>query len=262
LKVTFNDCHNDLVARGGAEAGKAVRSWEARSGYAHVVDFVKGFTHEHLFRISSSEVRRVIEQSGHALGNIQNSEKLDIIEDFTAPFAFQHLFHWYIEHNKSVPTWKQFRDWMVLGPAAPHWHQLLKQRLEEVQPDGDRRAWSRAARWRLGKLYLSNIRELDLLARLREAGAPVKYHLLADVLLRVDFWAEDVAVCLYFPNSTFRDGAEVGRKPSAHRYLDGAAHPFKIVHVTIERQGFGNVWYASDKFVAGLADSIKEKMTR
>ncbi|MBM85285.1 MAG: hypothetical protein CMM47_04610 [Rhodospirillaceae bacterium] len=47
-----------------------------------------------------------------------------------------------------------------------------------------------AVRWRLGKFYYSAVREVDLLISINAAGIPLKYHLVADVLLRVDYWVD------------------------------------------------------------------------
>ncbi|GMA16023.1 hypothetical protein E5F05_09250 [Deinococcus metallilatus] len=111
----------------------------------------------------------------------------------------------------------------------------------------------RAVQWRLGKFYYSAMRELDIQVRLREDhGLPLRYHLLADVLLRTDFWLGDDLVCVYFANPKYRD-REVGRKPPAAAFLGQATPPFTIHHVGIERQGFGKFWIASDASIADLA---------
>ena len=221
-----------------------------------MVAFVQNFAHEFLFTIHPDDVQRIRDKSSHALGDIKAAEQRAYIENFTTPFAFQHLFHWYLEHNKEIPTWTQFCDWMVSGAASNCWYAPLKNFLEINYPDGDRREWSRAAQWRLGKVYLSNIRELDLLARLRHAGIPVRYHILADVLFRVDFWVGDALVCTYFPNPKYREGEE-GRKPPANQFFANAKPPFHIAHVPIDRQGFGQFWLATDESVKQLVETIK-----
>ena len=259
--ISYDDCYNQLLHRAGDPANAALAQWRRRPGYEHVVEFVTNFSHEYLFSIGPNDVRSVISNSSHALGNIQSVEQLFYIEDFTTPFAFQHLFHWYIEENKAIPTWTQFRDWMVEGLAAKYWYVPLKNYLEKHFPNGDRNAWSRAARWRLGKVYLSNMRELELLAKLRSLGIPLCYHILADVLFRVDFWVGNVIVCTYFPNPNYREGA-LGRKPPAERFFSDANPPFEIVHMTIERQGFGRVWLASDASIANLAATIKSSIEK
>jgi len=254
-KITFADCCHDLSSRSPA-ARKTLAAWQARPGYGKVVNFVKNFTHEYLFSITPDDVRDVMEASSHPLGDVKTAEQLRYIENFTTPFAFQHLFHWYLEQNKSIPTWKQFRDWMVTGPGSAHWYIPLRRLLERRYPNADRNTWSRAARWRLGKLYLSNMRELDLLARLRHAGIPIRYHVLADVLFRVDFWADNVLVCTYFPNKKYRAGAQ-GRKPLAEKFFSSAVPPFVIAHVPITRQGFGEFWLATDESLEQLVETIR-----
>ena len=259
-RITFADCCNDLSNRAPA-ASKALTDWQARPGYGQVVSFVQNFAHEFLFTICPGDVQDAMQESSHPLGDIESTEQLRYIENFTTPFAFQHLFHWYLEQNKTIPTWNQFRDWMVTGPASSYWYVPLKRFLETNYPNADRQDWSRAARWRLGKVYLSNMRELDLLARLRDIGIPARYHVLADVLFRVDLWAGDVLVCTYFPNSAYREGTE-GRKPPAEQFFADAVPPFRIVHVPIVRQGFGQFWLATGDSIDQLAASIKPHLNR
>jgi hypothetical protein len=254
--VSFEDCKIDLLNNVTVHGNEQYDKWLARPGYDAVVDFVSSFTHTHLFCISSDEIKSVVERSSHPLGDIRSTEQLDIIEDFSTPFAFQHLFHWYIETAKQVPTWRDFRNWMVTGRAAPYWYLPIKSYLEEHGQAFTKRQWSRASRWRLGKVYMSNVRELDLLVRLREVGLPMRYHLLADVLLRVDFWCQDVLVCVYFPNQKYREG-DKGRKPPASLYFDTVNTPFEIIHLGITRQGYGKFWLASEESVAELAAKIK-----
>lgn len=257
--TSFNDCHRELVMNATAYGRAQYERWRQRPGYSKVVEFVSTFTHRHLYKLSLSDVQNAIKASQHALGNVRSEEQLKIVENFSTPFAFQHLFHWYIESERKIPTWKEFRDWMVAGPAAVHWYLPLKRYLEANGKSYTRDQWSRAAKWRLGKVYMSNIRELHLLTSLSNAGLPVQYHLLADVLLRVDFWCETVLVCVYFPNSLYRAGA-AGRKPPASDFFDAEAGRYDIVHFGIERQGFGNIWLATNDSCSGLAAQIRNKI--
>lgn len=61
--------------------------------FQQVVPFVTGFVHDYLFQTDPAAVDSVIERSGHAFGNVQSTEQLEVIEDFSTPFALQHLFH-------------------------------------------------------------------------------------------------------------------------------------------------------------------------
>jgi hypothetical protein len=260
MKVSFGDCCRDLLRPGAAEAQNRLEKWTRSPKFAQVVPFVESFTHEYLFALAPDAVRKVVASSSHALGDVESREQMEEIEDFTTPFALQHLFHWYIEKYRILPTWKQFRDWMVEGEAAPLWYEILRRHLGAPSSADERRQWSRAARWRLGKFYLSAMREIDLLARLRATGLPVRYHLLADVLFRTDFWLDGLLVCLYFPNPRYRDGAASGRKPPAESFFSGAKPPFDIVHFPVERQGFGKVWMATDASVEALAGLMRRHM--
>ena len=256
-RITFDDCCSELLGRGAKGGQRALDRWTQDTRFAQVVPFVREFTHEHLFSLGADAVMDVISRSTHALGDVQTDEQLPLIENFSAPFALQHLFHWYVEENKSLPVWSEFRDWMVCGPAAPLWYGVLKEFLGEPKDREQSVRWSRAARWRLGKFYLSAMREVDLLLRLRNAGIPVRYHLLADVLFRADLWLNSLVVCLYFPNPNYRSGKDAGRKPPAESFFAGATPSFEIVHFPVERQGFGRVWLAKDDSLRALAQLIR-----
>jgi hypothetical protein len=106
------------------------------------------------------------------------------------------------------------------------------------------------------------MREVDLLLRLRNAGIPVRYHLLADVLFRADLWLNSLVVCLYFPNPNYRSGKDAGRKPPAESFFAGATPSFEIVHFPVERQGFGRVWLAKDDSLRALAQLIRRHIYR
>ncbi len=87
-------------------------------------------------------------------------------------------------------------------------------------------------------------------------GLDVRYHIIADVLFRADFWIGNLIVSLYFPNSNYRHGKNEGRKPPAEKFFTGANPPFKVVHFPVERQGFGKVWLASTDSIARLKELI------
>ncbi len=254
--ISFDDCRRELLERGGKPAQGAYKDWLNRPGYEAVHSFVHGFRHDYLFTITYEEVRRARAESVHALGNVKKEEQLREVEDWTTPYAFQHLFHKFLEEERRVPTWQAFSGWLnepaaafFITPLLGHvgWGTATEQRKEALK---------RAFRWRLGKFYYSAMRELDLMVRLQsEFGVPVRYHLLADVLLRTDFWLGDNIICIYFANPQYREGS-AGRKPPAERFLGAAKPPFKIHHVKIQRQGFGSFWVASDDSIGRLADVL------
>lgn len=252
MTTTYATCLEDLRVRSNPIAARKISEWVTRPGYGEVAAFVLRFDHKHLFSITPDDVRSVIQESNHALGNVKSIEQLACIEDFSTLFAFQHLFHWYIEKNSKVPTWDDFLDWMIYGDAAEYWYHPLKSFLNEHH-HADREKWPRAARWRLGKVYLSNIRELDFFVRVRSAGHHIKYHLLADVLFRVDFWINKILICTYFPNPKYRDGS-AGRKCQPIDIFRSSE--FSIIDIPILRQGFGNVWLATEESVNKLTEIL------
>lgn len=256
--VSFERCREEVLDRAGAPAHAAYEAWKRRDGYEKVVAFVHGFAHRHLFRVTVGDLDHVKRESEHALGDVQTEEQLAVIEDLTTPFALQHIFHHWVEAHGRVPLWQEWSAWMwgdacrgFVQPAteAAGWH--------EADADGRERI-RRAIRWRLGKFYYSAFREVEALTRLREEhGLALRYHLLADVLLRIDFWLGDAAVCVYFPNPKYRSG-RAGRKPPASRFVGGAASPFTVLHLGIERQGHGRFWTADPRSLEATARTIHE----
>ncbi|WP_019588049.1 hypothetical protein [Deinococcus apachensis] len=254
--TSFEDCRRELLERGGPPAQGVYRRWLGRPGYQPVHDFVHGFVHRYLGEITREELLDARARSEHALGDVRSEEQLREVEDWTTGFAFEHLFHHYLEERRAVPTWQDFSAWLN-GDAASFFIHPLLQDLDWHQADRERKhELRRAFRWRLGKFYYSAMRELELFVRLRqEYGLPVHYHLLADVLLRSDFWVNDDVVCIYFANPKYRD-RDRGRKPQAEQFLGKADPPFRIHHVAIERQGYGNFWISSDASVERLAHTL------
>jgi hypothetical protein len=257
MEVSFEDCKRELFGIANPYGRAAYEEWRQRPGYGQVVAFVERFSHRHLFTLSFAAIRETMKRSEHPLGDVAKEEAIGFIENFTCPFALQHIFHGFIEERGAVPTWQDFDAHIHTG-ARSQWLEPLRHDLGGA-PDikaliaqyGRDDAWERvkrAIRWRLGKFYLSAIRELDLLTRLRELGAPIKYHLLADVLLRVDFWTDGALVCVYFENPKYR-----GRKHPAEDYFAG----HNIIHAKIERQGFGRFWLATETAVQELAARLK-----
>lgn len=256
-KLTFNNCYDELVVRASPRGQSTYAEWVDRQGYEDVVKFVKEFSHSYLFTISSAEIENVISRSQHALGNIRATESLSLIENFTTPFAFQHLFHWYIEYYHSVPTWEEFGHSIIYGEVADCWYQPLKEFIKIRGVNFTKEQLSRAVKWRLGKVYMSGIRELDLMVRVREAGIPLRYHILADVLLRIDFWHKNVLVCIYFSNPFYKSRAQ-GRKVAARKLFPVGGSGFKILDVEIPRCGYGNIWLAQRSSITDLVREIEK----
>jgi hypothetical protein len=257
MEVSFANCKRELLGRANAKGRATYSEWRQRPGRDEVVAFVEGFTHRNLFELTPDTLRAVMKSSAHPLGDVRKEEAIKSIEDFTCPFAPQHIFHGYVEETGMVPRCREF-DHFIRNGARSKWLEPLRGALpsfpevnEMVGKWGRERAWEkvkRAIRWSVGKFYLSGIREIDLLTRLRELGVPLRYHLVADVLMRVDFRTENALVCVCFENQAFRQ-----RKQPTENFFPGA----NILHQKIERQGFGCFWlcWRRSRAGAGSADA-------
>lgn len=244
MQVTFKDCFDELVDQGGGGARAAYEQWKRRPGYDSVVSFVHGFCHQAVFEITPEEVQRTIRQTEHALGDVPKESQIGKIEDFTCPFALQHIFHRLIERTGDIPTWQRFWSWMQ-NQARPYWLDQIEPLRTQLRGTYTDERIDDAIRWRLGKFYYSAVREVDLLAFLHSNGVRVKYHLLADVLLRVDYWIDEKLICAYLPNARYRTAGS-GRKPPAERFFQSSRRPFEIIDFEVERQGFGRTWLVSE----------------
>jgi hypothetical protein len=81
-----------------------------------------------------------------------------------------------------------------------------------------------AARWRIGLAYFSFLRELWVLARLRESGLNILCHPYVDLAYRIDGWMaipHPTVLEMYVVNSRFRN-ANTGRKDGARKYIHQA----------------------------------------
>lgn len=249
--VSFDDCRRELLTDANDRCLAAYRKWRSRPGYGEVVKFVEGFTHSFLFTIEPGDILDIAERSSPPLGNVRKEEQLEYVENFTAPFALQHLFHRCIEERRSIPIWSEYVKWMTGSPISALWYQPLRDLRDRDHPTTDEAAWSRAVRWRMGKFYLSAVRELDIISKIRTRGFDIKYHILMDVLLRVDFWVGRTLICTYAPNRTYRDGRQ-GRKLEASDFFDESAEKFNIIHMKIKRDGAGRFWFADRSSIDDL----------
>ena len=252
METSFDDCRLELLSKANTRGQAAYQQWRKRDGYQEVVRFVEGFTHRFIYTLAPADMHDAVERTGHALGDVRKEEAIGAIQDFTCPFALHHMFHELLESKQAIPLWEDFNAY-IQDQARDKWWAPLRQSVgsfpdiqELIASHGREEAWrrvQRAVRWRIGNFYLSAMRELDLLIRLRHMGVPLRYHVLADVLLRVDFWTPDTLLCVYFENRRYRD-----RKHETELFFSDVP----ITHAKFERQGFGKVWLASDAAVSKL----------
>lgn len=256
--IGFEHCQEELFPGLNEKGVQTFDSWLKRPGLREtVVPFVTEFRHEKLFEFQMSDYEQVVAASGHALGDVQSGEQMKEVENYWTPYALQHLFHDLIETKGILPTWEDFSSWVKTDVKSRYLRPLLDHFGYRNMDAAERLKLGRAIRWRLGKFYYSAMREIELMIRVKqEFGIQLRYHLLADVLLRVDFWSGRALVCVWFSNPKYRS-QDAGRKVAARTLFNESQDGFQIVNVEIERQGWGNFWRASDKSIMSLGNIIK-----
>ena len=161
-----------------------------------------------------------------------------------------------MEKAKSLPTWQEWWNWLK-SDGKTFYIDVVKEKKgydELVQDEKD--AVRDAVQWRLGKAYYSAFREVELLTKLRSTGLPVQYHMLADVLLKVDMWMNNTLVSVFFKNVEYRDENE-GRKHRAEEIFDST---FSFLEATVSMQGRGKFWVLDDADIAILAEKLRDSL--
>ncbi len=263
MRVTLHDVRQELIVPGGRKAQYAFDAWKIDRRYSgEVVPFVVSFDQEYLFTIKRTqfdEVKAVIESNPreHALLGVSSSDNIALTKNLNTPWAFVQLFHRYLQERQSLPTWLEWRDWLRNDAkdlfAVPASRRVHFGRLDEFGKE----AIKRGLNWRLGNVYYSCMRELDVLIRLRdEYELPVKYHILADALFRVDYWRGLRTACLFVSNDEMK-AAQAGRKDRPAKFL--AKPPFEEHYEAVmeKQHTYGNLHLATDKTVAGIAAALR-----
>lgn len=233
--TSFDDAAGVFMTR-SHNARRLLSAWRTDPHHAGVVPFVEGHATRALYRLTNSEVRAACEETEHALGEVRRAvaEAVTLIRDWHPSFAFVHMFHYAMERQGGLPTYQQFRQMSVADPFLRNALLVPSQAIvEEAVGIGVREQDARdAVRWRVGNAYYSFVREVYTIVMLRTHGVDVRYHVLADALLAVDCWVEDVAVSLFIGNSRFRD-AGVGRKVSPQQVLQDADPPLRFIDIRL-----------------------------
>jgi hypothetical protein len=258
--TTYDDAVAHLTR--SARARRELDAWRRLPGKAPVVAFARGLTSRHLYDITPAMVEDACARTTHALAwddgaGLRRSvaEGVGMVVDWYPDFPIVHTLYYAVERFGRPPLWHELRDFwrtddqarLMLGlPAAQRVGQAV--RAGARQRDVEEAMW-----WRLGNAYYSCLRELYVLAVLREAGVPAQYHVIADALFRADFWAGDTIISLYVANAKFRDGAG-GRKRSA-RSLLGDFAGFRFAELPrLTRHQYGTVHLPSKDEIERFAD--------
>jgi hypothetical protein len=241
-ETTYDDVIRQFVD-GSSAAARVLEAWRSDPHKAEVIPFVEASRTIALYAETPEHVQRVCARTEHALGEVRRTvaESVSSIVDWHPSFAFEHVFHYADETAGELVTYQVFRDFC--GSNAHARRMLLQPARAAVaaaEAEGaDPRAARDAMRWRVGNAYLAHVKETFVVAVLREAGFDARYHVLADVLFRVDFWIDRVAFSLYVVNAKYRDGATLGRKPPPGTVL---GNRFSYAELSVPtRREFGTV---------------------
>lgn len=223
-------------------------NWTTDPSKRDVVPVVMAHVTAVPYAATVAQLIEVCRETEHALGNARRSvgESVEPIRDWHPDFAFTHVMHFVTERLGEVPTYQRFREFCGADPDGQRMLYVpAKRAIEEAAQRGyDVRAAREAMRWRIGNAYYSFIREVHVLAVLREAGVLLQIHPLADALFRVDAWIDDIVLALYVGNARYRRG-EDGRKPTAHSLLADSIPAFRFHSLELPTQhSYGDVHLA------------------
>jgi hypothetical protein len=243
-------------------AQRELAAWRQIPGKAPVVEFARELTSRHLYDVTPAMVEDACARTTHALAWDNGvglrrvvAESVGKVVDWYPNFPIVHTLYYAIECFERPPLWHELREFwrsddqaqLMLGLPA---RQCVGQAIGAgaLQRDAEEAMW-----WRLGNAYYSCLREMYVLAVLREAGVPAQYHVIADALFRADLWAGDTIISLYVANAKFRDGAG-GRKRSA-RSLLGDFAGFRFADMPrLTRHQYGTVHLPSKNEIERFAD--------
>jgi hypothetical protein len=174
-------------------------------------------------------------------------------------FPIVHSLYSATEHLRRPPLWDELITmWREEGPLRHMLGLPARRAVNAAIADGYSPAEAEEAMWwRLGNAYYSLLRELYVLAVLREAGVPAEYHVLADALFRVDFWAGDTVISLFVENERYKNASGGGRKLPARSILGD--HPsFRLVEMPrLTRREYGTVHLPAPGEIKRFAQSAR-----
>ncbi|MCO8127269.1 hypothetical protein NHL50_08615 [Acidimicrobiia bacterium EGI L10123] len=114
---------------------------------------------------------------------------------------------------------------------------------------------------RVGNAYYSFLRELYVVALLRDRGVDARFHPLADALFRVDLWVDRTNVSLFIGNNLFRSST-TGCKDRPELFLADASPPFQHESIQLPVQHrFGVVHLPEVDAVRELASRLPSRPT-
>ncbi|WP_260636318.1 hypothetical protein [Streptomyces angustmyceticus] len=179
---------------------------------------------------------------GHPLKRITSvsAYKQVKIRDWFPDFAMVHLFHFLLEEKGGLFSYQEFREFCMGDEAGRGFSQQAQDKVRDlVAREGEDESAARdAMAWRVGNGYYSFLREIYLVAKLRESGLDARIHPLADALFRVDAWCGRTTIEMFVANPNFKDNQGGRKKTTAHYLEDQKRFDFVRMQIT-PQHGFG-----------------------
>ncbi|MEV5597606.1 hypothetical protein [Streptomyces sp. NPDC052496] len=181
------------------------------------------------------------------------------IRDWFPEFAMVHLFHFALERKGGLFSYGEFREFCRDDEDGKGFSREARDKVNCLADSAGctLQAAVNAMKWRVGNAFYSFLRELYLIARLREEGLDARIHPLADALFRVDAWCGRTTVEMYVANSLFK-GGQGGRKPRPETYLEDQ-EGFSFVRLEMQKQhAFGRLHLPTDEEVGRCIADLRK----
>ncbi|MEV0363981.1 hypothetical protein [Nocardia fusca] len=212
-----------FFTRGGKISKGELTWWRNRRGCGHVANAVLAHTTRTPYTIASEDILRL--PTSHSLGEINRNEaqKVRSIRDWYPDFAFTHLFHFMLEDAEKAFSWEEFQEWSRSEEVRAWLWDPAQEAIGQARSEGfTQEQAENAMQWRQGLAYYSFLRELYVIAAIRERDIPLLVHPLADALFRVDAWCGNILLELYVENAQFK-ARKLRAQAQDRRLLQGSA---------------------------------------
>ena len=234
-------------------AARLLAEWRAKPGKDEVWASAQAITSRAIYAITPRDVEDACAETRHALSwptdrggaGLRRSvaDAVGPVADWHPKFPIVHSLYLATEQLGRPPLWDELiAMWRGNGPLRHMVGLPARRAVSAAIADGYSPADAEEAMWwRLGNAYYSLLRELYVLAVLRDAGVPAEYHVLADALFRVDLWAGETVISLFVENERYKDASGAGRKLLPRSILSD--HPgFRFVDMPrLTRREYGTV---------------------
>jgi hypothetical protein len=252
LRVDWPTVESELLPVMGGCGERMLSGW--RSHRPAAVGPLQGFVHERLFAVRPEAVEPLLSPPMERWPFPLTTRKADwaiaALDDMTGGEPLALALHRFVEEHGRVPDWPETVAWMIephilatfVGPAWSLFHTMP----EPGRPSRPR--WQLGIAWRIGNAYLSFLREMDFLSRMTHVhGIPLRFHIVADAVLKVDFFVGSSLVCVWMKND-YRE-RKATPVPAKGRVHD--------VTYSLKGVGWNSVMRASEDDLRKLACEIR-----